>query len=81
MQFSFLLVSDKDPKPVCFNGNYIISDCNCNKTFVGILKLNVKMFRYNHVDELLAMNYLWYNTKVQLENYFRAQKVLMKHLS
>ena len=27
--------------------------CNCNKTFEGIFKLNVKMFRYNHVDKMI----------------------------
>ena len=32
----------------------ILLGCNCNQTFVGILKWNVKMFRYNHVDEIIC---------------------------
>ena len=32
----------------------ILLGCTCNKTFVGILKWNVKMFKYNHVDEIIC---------------------------
>ena len=40
----------------------IILCCNCNQTFAGILKWNVKMFRYNHGSEIIchelpAVNY------------------------
>ena len=28
--------------------------CNCNQTFIGILKWNAKLFRCNHVDEMIC---------------------------